>query len=72
MPAYENAPMPIDPASTLIGAGPLGAFCLILLYQIRELQRELAQVSQATAEANKELAEAIAGFRGWMEGRLDP
>lgn len=63
--------MPIDPTSTLIGAGPLGAFCLILLYQLRESHRELAEVSKVTAESNRELAEALAGLRGWLEGRLD-
>lgn len=63
--------MAIDPASTLLGAGPLGAVCVLLLYQLREQQREMAEVTRETAEANKQLAETLAGFRGWLEGKLE-
>lgn len=63
--------MPVDPASTLLGAGPMGAVVVLLLYQLRETQRELSQVSKETAKANKELAQTLSELKGYLEGRIE-
>lgn len=63
--------MVVDPASTLLGAGPMGAVVVLLLYQLRDTQKELAQVSQETAKANKELASTLSELKGYLEGRIE-